>query len=154
MESNLQGEDIMTMEKDRKKEIEAATEIVVAIDHWLEMWPEKIDKKVGSLIQNTAMKELAFMRYLNDDYIGMDELRVMANDKLEEFGGLRIPRPILPVYPFPTHTMTMPPPKKTRREELEGMTYDEIQKLSQEVSRKETKANRIKCILKAEKDYK
>jgi hypothetical protein len=160
MESNLQGEDIM--ESNRNKELEAAKEIIAAIDHWLEMRPgKKIDKKVGKLIQNYAMRDLAFVKFINDDFLAMDDLRILANDKLVQYNEPRIPKPIpaplamspgcwSPVF-FPTYPIT---PVKTRREELEEMSVSEIRKLHEEAKIQDRKRLRIDYILESEKDYK
>jgi hypothetical protein len=158
MESNLQGEDIM--ERNRKKEIKAAKKIIAAIDHWLNLFKKgAIEQEVGCLIQDAAMRELAFVDFINDNFLGMDELRALANDKLEECGEIRIIKPIPAptphnwiAIPFPTHTVI--PPKKTRREELEEYTEGQVREVYEKARAKDKKKYQINYILEAEKDCK
>ncbi len=81
------------MDKNKSERITKMKEIVGAIDHWLKNF-KTVPVEVGAIIQRHAMRELAFIEYLGDDWIALDELRVKANDELQRLGELRIPIPI------------------------------------------------------------
>ncbi len=79
--------------KFNKERVEKMKEIVGAIDYWLKNFAS-IPVEVGAIIQRHAMRELAFIEFIGDEWIGLDELRVKANDELVKLGELRIPIPI------------------------------------------------------------
>jgi hypothetical protein len=157
-------------EQKRKYNEERVTkmyEIINSIDHWLALWSKgKINQKVGALIQRHAMRELVFIDYLDNNWLPMDELRIMANDELQRLGKFRVPKPI-PVpamidlapeklfgwktysVPFPTLTIKKP----TRREELEAMSDAEVHREYRKAKTKEQREQRIEYILEAGKKY-
>lgn len=141
-------------------------EIISAIDHWLFYWSKgKINQKVGACIQRAAMKEVAFMRYLDDNFLCMDDLRIEANKQLILYGFSSIPVPVyvepdLPKatfdwvsIPFPDFTKGFRISTSTRREELEAMTFGEISKEYDKATKKVLKQEWIDYILESEKDY-
>ncbi len=143
-----------------------AREIIAAIDDWLRNFT-RLDVSVGAVIQRWAMRELDFINYISDKWIGLDELRIKANDVLESYGKPRVPKPIWGPsivdlkpsrqlfdwvsVPFPTFEIISTEPVKTRREELEGMTKEAVDQIFLKAQRKETKKSRINYILEAEK---
>jgi len=148
------------MERQRKYNEERVIkmhEIIEAIDHWLKNCTNgQIDLKVGALIQRHAMRELAFIEFISDEWKTIDELRILANNELQRLGNPFVPKPIQGVFydfsiPFPTIDVT---PVKTRKEELEEMTHSQIRDLYRKAKTKERKKERIKYILESEKTYK
>jgi hypothetical protein len=122
------------------------------------------------------MRELDFINYLEDKWVGMAELRKKAVEELAKKGVVIVPRQIEAVqigvdfhlglvaqqqiqsddsswsrpFPFPfTHGV-----KKTRREELEEMTDSDIRNLHVDIRLKEIREKRIEYILESEKEYK
>jgi hypothetical protein len=145
----------MTKEQ-RDERIEKMMEIIAGIDHWLFLFPNRIESRVGAVIQRYATRELDFMAYINNVPVPMDDLRMKANDVLGEMGEMRIPVPIKAAQcnwvtmPYPNFTVTTEP---TRREELEAMSNGEIETIFYERESKELKQERIDYILESEKDY-
>ena len=151
--------------KYNEERVEKMYEIIDAIDHWLKVWKAgQVSVKVGAVIQRHAMRELAFIEYISDKWLPMDELRGLANNELERLGQPRVikpmPAPPLPrlfdwvSMPFPTFEIISTEPVRTRREELEDMTDSDIRNLHTDLKIKDLKKTRISYILEAEKEYK
>jgi hypothetical protein len=148
--------------KYKKERILKLKEIIGAIDFWLAKWSKgEVAQEVGAVVQRHAMREVAFLEFIRDDYLSMDELRNKANKELVELGEPFVPKP-MPTLLVPSMvdfkvelpSWLLPPKKKTRREELEEMSALEVNRVYRKARVKEQKKERIMYILESEKEYK
>jgi hypothetical protein len=149
--------------------------IIEAIDWWMDGGYNRPNTTaVGAIVQREAQRVLGVrgdMQFLRNEAqlrlegIKLDRAMKQMSEKVQreltdslfkEFTYTK-PKPLktkpgtvmfpFTAMPFPTFNIK----KRTRKEELEDMTYLEIQKLHRKASRKEIKRERIKYILESEK---